>query len=645
VRGPLDFGPFLLLEPEARAALAQAAEPISYRAGTTVLREGEEGDAAYALVAGRVRVLSGPTKQTLAVLAAPVLVGELAVLSGEPRNATVVALARSRGIRLPAPALRAAMASSAAFASGLEEFARERFGANFLRRSSPFADLPSRTIEELAAKLEPARFAAGDVLLREGERGDDAYLIRAGEVEVLRAGSSERVLRTLGAGSFVGEVAALTGTARTATVRAKGAVESFRLAAADVQPILKRHRALVERLESVMQARHSPERIGAVAVSPAPDDPRAWVVREEASGTYLRLTGEALAIFEDLDGERTLRELAFRHFERTGLLDPEAVFSTVATLQSAGLVSAPRIAADEPGWLLRAADLLLAPRAELQRADALASRLYAALGFAFTRPGAVVALALGVTGLVALARVFRQASPSDFGLGGLVVAFVGLLLAGIGHETAHALAAKAEGRRIGRAGIGLLWLTPVIYVDTSDAWLIHRRRRILVNAAGPLFNLALAGALGFVAAATGGVVQNVAVWLAVVNLASIAFNLSPLLEYDGYYVLSDLLNVNALRRKALRFVFRDLIDGPHLPRTRLEAAFLAYAVAVFVYVLVLNGLLLVGTPQLVDGLLADQLDPAMRETLGIAVALVLAGLTIAPFAAEIASTRRDTGPP
>ena len=536
-------------------------------------------------------------------------------------------------------ALREAIASSAAFAAGLEEFARERLGSNFLRRSSPFADLPSRAIEELAAKLEPIRFTAGDVLLREGERGDDAYLIRAGEVDVLRAGSSERVLRTLGPGSFVGEVAALTGTARTATVRARSTVESFRLAGADVQPILKKHRALVDRLESGMQARHSPARVGTPLVLPAPDDPGAWVVRDEASGTYLRLTREALAIFEDFDGERTLRELAFRHFERTGVLDPQAVFSTVATLQSAGLVSAPRIAADGPGRLLRAADLLLAPRAELQQADRLATRLYRAVGFVFTRPGAVVALALGLTGLAALATVFHQASPSDFGIGGLVVAFAGILVAGIGHETAHALATKAEGRRVGRAGVGLLWLTPVIYVDTSDAWLIDRRRRVLVNAAGPIFNFAVAGALGFVAAATAGVVQEVAIWLAIVNLASVAFNISPLLEYDGYYVLSDLLNVNALRRKAFRFVFRDLGDRPRLPRTRLEAAFLAYTAAVFVYVVVINALVLVGVPQLVDGLLAAELGPSIRALLGIVVALVLAGLTIAPFAVEIASAR------
>src|SRR5439155_956177 len=237
----------------------------------------------------------------------------------------------------------------------------------------------------------PVRFAPGEVLLREGERGDDAFLIRVGQVEVVRGeGAQQRALSTLGPGSFVGEVSALTGGPRTATVRAKTAVQAFRLPGEDVRPVVRKHRLLVGRLETSMQARHAPRRVGSATVEAAPDEARAVILRDANAGTYLRLTHEALAIYEDLNGERTLRDLA---------------------------------------------------------------------------------------------------------LGGVVVAFVGLFMAGLGHETAHALATKAEGRRVGRAGIGLLWFTPVIYVDTSDAWLIDRRHRAVVNAAGPLFNFALAGVL------------------------------------------------------------------------------------------------------------------------------------------------------
>jgi len=635
--GPLDFGPFLALDETARAELMRSSRQERFRAGGVVVREGDSADDAHAILSGRVRISQGRPPLVVATPTSPVLVGETAILSGAPRNATVAAITPLRALRIPADALREACGRDPAFARELTAFAAMRVGNSFLRRSSPFAELPSAAIEALAAKLESVRFESGEELLREGAVGDDAFLIRDGDVEVLHR---DRVLATLGPGAFVGEVSALTGSARTATVRAKTAVSAFRVSGEDVRPIVRKHEDLVARLEGTMQSRHIPRRAGAAVVTPAPDDPAAVILRDDASGAYLRLTREALAIYEEIDGERTLRDLAIAQFQRTGALDPAGVFETVATLQAAGLVTAPRISSDEvDARLLRVADIVLAPRLELRDADGAATVLQRLFGWAFTRAGVVVATAVGIVGLVALATVFRAAAPADFGLGGIVVAFVGLLLAGIGHEIAHAIATKAEGRRVGRAGIGLLWFTPVVYVDTSDAWLMPRRARVRVNAAGPLFNFAFAGLCGVGAFFTSGQARDLAIWLAAANLVSVAFNLSPLLEFDGYYVLEDLTNVNALRRKSLRFVFRDLVSHPRLPRDRREAGFVAYAAAALVYVLGMSLIVLTGVPALVTGVLGERVDPLVVPLVGSLLALVLAGLLLGPFVAEIIAAR------
>jgi len=293
---------------------------------------------------------------------------------------------------------------------------------------------------------------------------------------------------------------------------------------------------------------------------------------------------------------------------------------------------------------MRLLDLLLAPRLELKDADPVASALHRVFRPAFSRGGAVAAIAIGVVGAVALERTFRQASAGDFGIGGLAVAFGGLALAGVGHEAAHAIATKAEGRRVGRAGIGLMMLTPVIWVDTSDAWFIGRNRRAIVNAAGPLFNFAVAGILGIVAALTTGRVQDLAVWLAIANLVSVVFNLSPLLEFDGYYVLSDLTNVNALRHKALRFVFAELVHHPRRPRTRLEAGFVAYTLAATVYVLGMTVLVLSGVPGIVSGIAPSTVGAEVRLLAGAVVALVMATMLVAPFIGEITTARKTAAP-
>src|SRR2546428_6449544 len=120
----LDFGPSLLLTDEARARLRAAPTRVRFAPGDKLVREDEPADAAYALATGRVRVLAGRDLRTLATLSAPVLVGELAVLSGEPRTATVVATATCTRVRVPPHPPPAALAAGAAVAPGLEGVAR-----------------------------------------------------------------------------------------------------------------------------------------------------------------------------------------------------------------------------------------------------------------------------------------------------------------------------------------------------------------------------------------------------------------------------------------------------------------------------------------------------------------------------------------
>jgi len=594
------------------------------------------------ILSGRVRILSSAQLRALATLAAPAIVGEMAVLLDEPRMATAFAASPVRALRLPAAALRTAIAAEPRFAAELRDFAAWRIASNFLRRDSPFGDLPSGAIAELAALLTPISFVDGEEIVREGERGDDAYLLRTGDVDVVR-GPAERHVAHLGAGSFLGEIAALTGTGRTATVRAGGPVTAYRLGGTDGRRIVKRHRAVVARLDSAMQARHAPRRVGSVEATAAPDDPECVVLHEATSGTSLRLARRGLAVYEDLDGTRTLRDIAIREAERSGA-DEAGVFATVATLQAAGFASAPRITAEAPpARLLRLLDLLLAPRLDIAGADRLATRLHRVFGRLFSRPGTIAALVLGTAGTVALARATAVAAPGDrgtLGIGGLLVAFLGLAVAAVGHEAARAIATKAEGRRVGRASVGLLLFIPVIRVDTSEAWFIARRRRVAVNAAGPLFNFALGGTLGIVATLTSGTAQELAIWFGAANVVSLLVHLSPVLDLDGSYLLEDLANANALRRKALRFVFADLIRHPHRLRTRLERGFVLYTAAAAAYVVAMSLLILTAGPRLVAGILPSSVGPELRAIAGVSIALGVTAVLIGPFVGAVRAALR-----
>ncbi len=68
------------------------------------------------------------------------------------------------------------------------------------------------------AGFPPARFAAGDTIFAEGDKGDAMYVVRTGEVNVERNG---KVIETLGPGGVFGEMALIDGSPRVATVKAK----------------------------------------------------------------------------------------------------------------------------------------------------------------------------------------------------------------------------------------------------------------------------------------------------------------------------------------------------------------------------------------------------------------------------------------
>jgi len=162
------------------------------------------------------------------------------------------------------------------------------------------------------------------------------------------------------------------------------------------------------------------------------------------------------------------------------------------------------------------------------------------------------------------------------------------------HELGHAFAVKRWGGEVHEIGIMLLVLFPVPYVEASASSAFRSKwQRVTVGAAGILVELLLAAlALLVWLNVESGTVKTLAYNVMLIGgVSTVLFNGNPLLRFDGYYVLADLLEIPNLALRSKRYlgylVQRRLfgVDGIESPVSAPgEAAWLAfYGIAAFVY--------------------------------------------------------------
>ena len=223
------------------------------------------------------------------------------------------------------------------------------------------------------------------------------------------------------------------------------------------------------------------------------------------------------------------------------------------------------------------------------------------VSFLFTR-GAVIGLAfIGLAGLYLVSRqwdAFLSTFSYLFSFDGIVAFGIALVLVKLAHELGHAYMAVRFGCHVPTMGIAFVVLAPMPYTDVTDAWrLTDRRQRLMIDAAGMMVEIGIAAVATFLwAFLPDGPARSVVFTLATASwLMSLAVNLSPLMRFDGYYLLSDLLGVENLQQRAFalgRWRLRELLFGigfapPERFSPRLHSLLIVYAWFTWIYRLVL----------------------------------------------------------
>jgi putative peptide zinc metalloprotease protein len=170
-----------------------------------------------------------------------------------------------------------------------------------------------------------------------------------------------------------------------------------------------------------------------------------------------------------------------------------------------------------------------------------------------------VGIAFGFIALLGLFLVSRQwdvfshTLVDNFTWNGALGYIVALLFAKTIHELGHALVATRYGVRVAHMGLAFLVMLPMLYTDTGESWrLKNPRHRLAIASAGIAVELALASIATFLwALAPDGPFRNGMFFLATTSwLLTLAINASPFMRFDGYFIVSDILDLPNLHERS-----------------------------------------------------------------------------------------------
>jgi putative peptide zinc metalloprotease protein len=294
-----------------------------------------------------------------------------------------------------------------------------------------------------------------------------------------------------------------------------------------------------------------------------------WIVLENPfSNQFFRLRPAAYEFVARLHRDRTVQEVWQECLDRFPDEAPgqQAVIQLLSQLYFANLLQYD-LAADSAQLFerykqrrqreIRSTLLnLMFMRFPLLDPDQFLVRTLPLAGKVINGIGAVVWLVVVGWALKVVADNFpalKEQSQSVLAPSNLPLLYLGLIIVKTIHEFGHAFFCRKFGGEVHVMGILLMIFTPVPYVDATSSWGFRSRwKRVLVGAAGMIVEIFVAALVTFVWANTGtGTLHSLAYnMMFIASVSTVLFNINPLLRFDGYYILSDLLDIPNLHQRA-----------------------------------------------------------------------------------------------
>lgn len=337
-----------------------------------------------------------------------------------------------------------------------------------------------------------------------------------------------------------------------------------------------------------------------------------WIVKDPVALRYYRFEEEEFALLRMLDGRKSADDIQFQFnqkfapqklslgelYQLTGMLYRSSLLLSSAADQGRELF---KRGAESQRRIRRARwTNVLAIQFRGFDPDGILMRIERWVGWFFSAPAVYGVMSLACAATILLLThwdAVQNRLPEFrefFAYGNWFWLVATLAVSKILHELGHGVSCRRFGGQVHEMGLMLLVVTPCLYVNVSDSWTIPSKwKRIGIAAAGMYVELFLASLAVLVWWFTyPGLVNQLALnTVFVCSISTLVFNANPLMKYDGYYILSDWLEIPNLRQKATSIVQRafstwtlglESPPDPFLP-SRNRWFFVLYSVASIAY--------------------------------------------------------------
>ncbi|MFO0891913.1 MAG: HlyD family efflux transporter periplasmic adaptor subunit [Isosphaeraceae bacterium] len=337
-----------------------------------------------------------------------------------------------------------------------------------------------------------------------------------------------------------------------------------------------------------------------------------YVIKDPLALKYFRFKIEEYFLLQQFDGTQNLQDVkrAFERKYRPQTISIEDLTRFVAQLHEAGIV---QIDSPEQAkvlirrrrknkwrkfWAFMANILFV--KIPVIDPERMLTGMYPYFRWIYTRYFVTASVGLmlaAITLVISQWDLFYSKLPefqSFFNWWTIFSFWISLAIVKIIHEFGHGLTAKHFGGEVHEMGMLFLVLTPALYCDVTDSWLLPNKwHRIWISAAGIYVELFLASIATFVwFYSEPGLLNSLSMAVMFIcSVNTVLFNANPLLRYDGYYVMADWLEIPNLRIKSTQFfayLMQDKVLGlevpvqSYLPKGR-RYLFVIYAIASYLY--------------------------------------------------------------